>query len=81
MNFGTMQFRQRPVTALRLSCDVTLSAPSGDVVARDGDWLVWDECGVMNAYRHEHFIRTFEPHDDEAREEWSAFRLLGKQAG
>ena len=55
--------------------------PSGDVKAHKGDWLVWDECGVMNAYRHEHFVRTFEPCDDEARETFLALGLLGEKVG
>ena len=76
-----MQFRQRPVTAVRCTCDIVLTLGAGDIVAHAGDWLVWDEYGVMNAYRHEHFIHTFEPHDDEAHAEWSALGLLGKQAG
>ena len=75
-----MQFRQR-VRALRLEREVVLSVPSGDVKAHKGDWLVWDECGVMNAYRHEHFVRTFEPCDDEARETFLALGLLGEKVG
>jgi hypothetical protein len=77
-----MKFRQT-VTALRLVRPARLTTPLGDVQADKGDWLVWDSCGQMRTYKHEHFVQVFEPDDDEAQDlsRHLAFELLSKQAG
>jgi len=77
-----MQYRQS-VTALRLERPVILTTPLGDVQANKGDWIVWDRCGEMRAYSHEHFVQVFEPDDDEAQdlERHAALDLLCKQPG
>lgn len=66
-----MRFRQRPVHAFQVQhADIKIGMPGHEIVVQRGHWVVMDPCGGTQVYQHEHFIKLFEPEDDEAKELW-----------
>lgn len=77
-----MRFQQRPVDAFQVQQEsIKIGMPGHGIVARRGEWVVMDPCGGAQIYKHDHFIKLFEPVDDEAKELWEqlASCFLGQQ--
>lgn len=64
------RFRKKPVIieAVRLTRPVTISTLEGTVDGEPGDWLITGIMQEQYPCKHEIFLLTYEPEDDEARE-------------
>ena len=65
-----MKFRKKPVVidASRLTEEERVPTLEGVMTGRVGDWIIVGVAGERYPCRHDVFVRTYEPADEDARE-------------
>lgn len=63
-----MKFRKKPVVidAVRLTRPVTIETLEGNMRGEPGDWLITGVAGEQYACKHDVFMQTYVPVDEEA---------------
>jgi hypothetical protein len=67
------KFRKKPVVieAIRLTQAVEIPTLEGEMVGNVGDWLITGVQGEQYPCKHEIFIATYEPADENAKKYFS----------
>ncbi|MCX2726011.1 hypothetical protein OO015_00620 [Thermomicrobium sp. 4228-Ro] len=62
------RFRKRPIVveATRITEPMAIATPEGVMQARAGDWIITGIAGERYPCRHDIFVATYEPVDEEA---------------